>query len=157
MEHEQASLSTLEQARFNMIEQQIRVWDVLDPVVLDLLKKVPREAFVPAQYAGLAFADLEIPIGHGQSMLSPWPIGISRSAKANPAYCAGTKASRGTFFSKSSTTGSSTSQTRICCSIILKRACSSVLKLACSCSIWFPDIPRNLAIIPYFKYFHMHC
>ena len=71
MEHEQASLSTLEQARFNMIEQQIRVWDVLDPVVLDLLKKVPREAFVPAQCAGLAFADLEIPIGHGESMLSP--------------------------------------------------------------------------------------
>lgn len=80
MEHEQADLSTQEQARFdmqretarfNMIEQQIRTWEVLDPVVLDLLKKVPREAFVPAQYAGLAFADLEIPIGHGQSMLSP--------------------------------------------------------------------------------------
>ena len=61
----------LEQARFNMIEQQIRPWDVLDPVVLDLLKKVPREDFVPLQYAGLAFADLEIPLGHGQSMLSP--------------------------------------------------------------------------------------
>ena len=71
MEHEQAGLSTLEQARFNMIEQQIRTWEVLDPVVLDLLKKVPREAFVPAQCAGLAFADLEIPIGHGESMLSP--------------------------------------------------------------------------------------
>ena len=61
----------LEQARFNMIEQQIRPWDVLDPVVLNLLKQVPREDFVPTQYAGLAFADLEIPIGHGQSMLSP--------------------------------------------------------------------------------------
>jgi protein-L-isoaspartate(D-aspartate) O-methyltransferase len=61
----------LEQARFNMIEQQIRPWDVLDPAVLDLLKQVPREAFVPDQYAGLAFADLEIPIGQGQSMLSP--------------------------------------------------------------------------------------
>lgn len=61
----------LEQARFNMIEQQIRPWEVLDPVVLDLLKQVPREDFVPPQYAGLAFADLEIPIGHGQSMLSP--------------------------------------------------------------------------------------
>lgn len=61
----------LEQARFNMIEQQIRPWDVLDPVVLDLLKQVPREDYVPAQYAGLAFADLEIPLGHGQSMLSP--------------------------------------------------------------------------------------
>ena len=61
----------LEQARFNMIEQQIRPWDVLDPVVLNLLKQVPREDFVPTQYAGLAFADLEIPIGHGQSFLSP--------------------------------------------------------------------------------------
>jgi len=62
---------SLEQARFNMIEQQIRPWDVLDATVLDLLKQVPRENFVPAQYAGLAFADLEIPIGHNQSMLSP--------------------------------------------------------------------------------------
>ena len=60
-----------ETARFNMIEQQIRTWEVLDPTVLDLLKQVPREAFVPPQYAGLAFADLEIPIGHGQTMLSP--------------------------------------------------------------------------------------
>lgn len=63
--------ATLEQSRFNMIEQQIRTWEVLDPVVLDLLKQVPREDFVPAQYLGLAFADLEIPIGHGQRMLSP--------------------------------------------------------------------------------------
>ncbi len=61
----------LEQARYNMIEQQIRPWEVLDATVLDLLKQVPREAFVPEQYAGLAFADLELPIGHGQSMLSP--------------------------------------------------------------------------------------
>jgi protein-L-isoaspartate(D-aspartate) O-methyltransferase len=61
----------IEQARFNMIEQQIRTWEVLDSQVLDLLSKVPREAFVPAQYHGLAFADLEIPIGHGQYMLSP--------------------------------------------------------------------------------------
>lgn len=61
----------IEQARFNMIEQQIRTWEVLDSVVLDLLKEVPREAFVPKEYAGLAFADLEIPIGQGQMMLSP--------------------------------------------------------------------------------------
>jgi protein-L-isoaspartate(D-aspartate) O-methyltransferase len=54
-----------------MIEQQIRTWEVLDPVVLDLLKKVPREAFVPSKYEGLAFADLEIPLGEGQLMLSP--------------------------------------------------------------------------------------
>jgi len=61
----------LEQARFNMIEQQIRTWEVLDPTVLDLLHQVPREEFVPGNYRGLAFADLEIPLGHGQSMLSP--------------------------------------------------------------------------------------
>lgn len=60
-----------ETARFNMIEQQIRTWEVLDTRVLDLLKQVPREDFVPAQYSGLAFADLEIPLGHGQTMLSP--------------------------------------------------------------------------------------
>jgi len=61
----------VEQARFNMIEQQIRTWEVLDTSVLDLLKKVPREDFVPAQYSGLAFADLEIPLGQGELMLSP--------------------------------------------------------------------------------------
>jgi len=71
MNAEQVKLDKREQARFNMIEQQIRTWEVLDPAVLDLLKQVPREAFVPPQYAGLAFADLEIPIGHGQTMLSP--------------------------------------------------------------------------------------
>jgi len=60
-----------EQARFNMIEQQIRTWDVLDPKVLQLLHEVPREAFVPQAYQGLAFADIEIPLAHGQSMLSP--------------------------------------------------------------------------------------
>jgi protein-L-isoaspartate(D-aspartate) O-methyltransferase len=59
------------QARFNMIEQQIRTWDVLDAKVLDLFKLVPREAFVSETYAGLAFADLELPIGHGQTMLAP--------------------------------------------------------------------------------------
>ena len=68
---EQAPLDIHEQARFNMIEQQIRTWEVLDPVVLDLLKKIPREDFVAPQSVGLAFADLELPIGHGQLMLSP--------------------------------------------------------------------------------------
>jgi protein-L-isoaspartate(D-aspartate) O-methyltransferase len=61
----------VEQARFNMIEQQIRTWEVLDGTVLDLLKKIPRENFVQAQYAGLAFADMEIPIGDGELMLAP--------------------------------------------------------------------------------------
>lgn len=58
-------------ARFNMIEQQIRTWEVLDPVVLDLLGEVHREDFIDASQFGLAFADVELPIGHGQTMLSP--------------------------------------------------------------------------------------
>ena len=60
-----------ETARFNMIEQQIRTWDVLDPTVLQLLNDMPRENFVPEAYLGLAFADIEIPLGQGQAMLSP--------------------------------------------------------------------------------------
>jgi protein-L-isoaspartate(D-aspartate) O-methyltransferase len=52
-----------EQARFNMVEQQIRTWDVLDQDVLDLLYVVPREDFVPTAYRALAFTDMEIPIG----------------------------------------------------------------------------------------------
>lgn len=61
----------IEQARFNMIEQQIRPWEVLDPQVLDLLFVVKREDFVPAAYRNLAFADMEIPLGQGQVMLAP--------------------------------------------------------------------------------------
>src|ERR1700754_3723054 len=61
----------VEQARFNMIEQQIRTWEVLDPEVLDLLARVKREEFAPGAYRELAFADLEIPLGHGESMLQP--------------------------------------------------------------------------------------
>ena len=61
----------IEQARFNMIEQQIRTWEVLDPEVLDLLSRVKREDFVPAEHASLAFADLEIPLGDGEAMMQP--------------------------------------------------------------------------------------
>ncbi len=61
----------LEQARFNMIEQQIRPWDVLNLDVLDLLYVVKREEFVPPAYRALAFADGEIPLGHGACMLTP--------------------------------------------------------------------------------------
>ena len=61
----------IEQARFNMVEQQIRPWDVLDQAVLDLLFKVRREEFVPAPYRSLAFVDMEIPLGHGETMWSP--------------------------------------------------------------------------------------
>jgi protein-L-isoaspartate(D-aspartate) O-methyltransferase len=62
----------LEQARYNMVEQQIRPWDVLDQGVLDLLFVVKREDFVPAAYKALAFADLEIPLGPPDAvMLAP--------------------------------------------------------------------------------------
>jgi protein-L-isoaspartate(D-aspartate) O-methyltransferase len=64
----------IEQARFNMIEQQIRPWDVLDAHVLQLLAVIKREDFVPLAHKALAFVDMEIPIGSlalGQCMLSP--------------------------------------------------------------------------------------
>jgi protein-L-isoaspartate(D-aspartate) O-methyltransferase len=61
----------IEQARFNMIEQQIRPWDVLDPAVLELLSVVKREDFVPAAYRALAFVDTQVPLPHGQCMLEP--------------------------------------------------------------------------------------
>ena len=61
----------LERARFNMIEQQIRTWEVLDQRVLDILFQVHREEFVPPAYRALAFFDMEIPLGHGEKMLQP--------------------------------------------------------------------------------------
>jgi protein-L-isoaspartate(D-aspartate) O-methyltransferase len=61
----------IEQARFNMIEQQIRTWDVLDQEVLDLLTVVRREEFVPAPYKNLAFVDTEIPLPGGENMFTP--------------------------------------------------------------------------------------
>lgn len=61
----------IEQARFKMIEQQIRTWDVLDPEILDLLMVVKREAFVPAAYQSMAFMDTEIPLPCGENMLLP--------------------------------------------------------------------------------------
>jgi protein-L-isoaspartate(D-aspartate) O-methyltransferase len=63
--------SAFEQARFNMVEQQIRPWDVLDASVLELLYLVRREEFVPPAMRALAFSDLELPIGEGQCMLQP--------------------------------------------------------------------------------------
>lgn len=59
------------QAREKMVEQQVRPWDVLDIRVLDVLARLPREAFVPEAYKALAYADLEIPLGHGQKMMKP--------------------------------------------------------------------------------------
>lgn len=61
----------LNQARFNMIEQQIRPWEVLDPQVLELLSVVRREDFVPLAHKALAFVDMELPLGNGQVMLAP--------------------------------------------------------------------------------------
>ena len=68
-----AAAMNYEQARFNMIEQQIRPWNVLDPAVLQLLSVVKREDFAPVAQRDLAFADLEIPLGAGpgQTMLAP--------------------------------------------------------------------------------------
>jgi protein-L-isoaspartate(D-aspartate) O-methyltransferase len=60
-----------EQARLNMVESQIRTWEVLDQTVLDLLLSVRREEFVPERYRSLAFADMQIPLGHGEVMLAP--------------------------------------------------------------------------------------
>ena len=64
-------MKKMEQARFNMVEQQIRPWDVLDARVLDLLGKVKREQFVPPANREQAFMDVEIPLGHGVSMWKP--------------------------------------------------------------------------------------
>ena len=61
----------MEQARFNMIEQQIRPWDVLDQTVLDTFRFLPREKFVPNEYSNLAFADMEIPLGREEFMMHP--------------------------------------------------------------------------------------
>lgn len=63
--------TSVEAARQQMVEQQVRAWDVLDPKVLDVLRRVRREAFVPAGFNALAFADAPIPLGHGEVMLPP--------------------------------------------------------------------------------------
>ena len=82
-------MMNVEQARFNMIEQQIRPWDVLDQSVLSLLAIVKREDFVPAAHRSIAFTDLEIPLAGGQVMLAPrlearllQELGLHRHEKA---------------------------------------------------------------------------
>lgn len=74
--------SAIEQARFNMIEQQIRPAEVLDPAVLSALATIPRENFVPAQYRSLAFVDMMLPLPHGQVMLTPIMVGRMLQALA---------------------------------------------------------------------------
>jgi len=64
-------LTSAELARQNMIENQVRPWEVLDPRVLDVLAAVRREDFVPARYRNFAFADMALPIGHGATMMKP--------------------------------------------------------------------------------------
>jgi len=61
----------VEKARYNMVESQIRTWEVLDQTVLDTLFAVRREDYVPEKYRPLAFVDMEIPLGHGEVMLAP--------------------------------------------------------------------------------------
>jgi protein-L-isoaspartate(D-aspartate) O-methyltransferase len=63
--------SSLDRARFNMIQQQIRPWSVTDERVLAVLEDIPRERFVPDAYQGLAYADIEVHIGAGETMLAP--------------------------------------------------------------------------------------
>lgn len=69
-------------ARENMVEQQVRPWDVLDVRVLDVLSTLPREAFVPEIHRALAYADLEIPLGHGEKMMKPVVEGRTLQALA---------------------------------------------------------------------------
>jgi len=61
----------LESARQQMVEQQVRTWEVLDPTVLEVLSAVRRENFVPTPFHNVAFADSNVPLGHGQVMLAP--------------------------------------------------------------------------------------
>ena len=65
------SAVNLEQAHKNMIQQQVRPWDVLDPKVLNALKTIAREDFVPEAYKNLAYADTAIPLGDGEEMMHP--------------------------------------------------------------------------------------
>jgi len=75
----------IEKARFNMIEQQIRPWKVLDQQVLDLMATLPREKFVPDAYQGLAFADIAIPLKSGRCMLHPREEGrLLQAVKPKP-------------------------------------------------------------------------
>jgi len=60
-----------EQARFNMVEQQVRTWEVLDARILELLETIHREDFVPVRYRKMAFADMAIPLDHDQTMMKP--------------------------------------------------------------------------------------
>lgn len=64
-----------DRARFNMIHQQIRPWDVLDERVLGVMEEIRREPFVPDAYQGLAYADIEVPLGQGRGLMAPKVVG----------------------------------------------------------------------------------
>jgi protein-L-isoaspartate(D-aspartate) O-methyltransferase len=66
-----SNIMNIEQARFNMIEQQIKPWKIFDQRLLGAMATIPREKFVPEAHKKLAYADIAIPLGHNQSMLSP--------------------------------------------------------------------------------------
>jgi len=66
-----AGTMNFERARFNMVEQQVRPWEVLDTRVLDVLSEIKREDFVSPEHRQLAFADLQIPLDHGVAMMKP--------------------------------------------------------------------------------------
>jgi protein-L-isoaspartate(D-aspartate) O-methyltransferase len=61
----------IQQARFNMVEQQVRTWEVLDQNVLQLMERAPRDEFVPPEYRSLAYADMCVPLAHGEVMMPP--------------------------------------------------------------------------------------
>jgi len=63
-----------------MVEQQVRPWDVLEPRVIDVLLEMPREVFVPTEYCGVAYADIALPLGHGEFMLKPVVAGRALEA-----------------------------------------------------------------------------
>ncbi len=80
-----ANVLNFEKARFNMVEQQVRTWEVLDGRVLDVIGTIKREDFVPVRYRKLAYADLAVPIAEGQSMLKPVVEGrILQALEINP-------------------------------------------------------------------------
>jgi len=67
----EARTMNFEQARANMVEQQIRTWEVLDQTVLDTVSAIPRDEFVPEAYRTLAYSDTAIPLGYGEEMMTP--------------------------------------------------------------------------------------
>lgn len=80
-----SEVSREDPARFNMVQQQIRPWGVVDDRVLDVMAEIPRELFVPDAYLGLAYADIEVPLTSGRAMLAPKIVArMLQSLKVRP-------------------------------------------------------------------------